>query len=129
MAEFFDIKVDPVTCDIIIKNNDVVTIFDQEVIVQNVVVTLRMFSGGNDWPFDPSLGVPWFRDKLTGENILGNSDLEQVESILKREIIAVDGVEELLEFDTAYVATTRVFTVDFKFRTKFGVSSRQSINL
>lgn len=120
MAEFFDIKVDKVTCDIIIEDGDVVTIFDEDVIIQNVVVTLRTFSGGEDWIFDPTLGAPWFKDKNTGEVILGNANIEQVEAILKRVISGVDGVEEIVEFALDYEGTTRVLTVNFRVRTKFG---------
>ena len=121
MATWFDIKIDPVTGDIIIQDGDVVTIRDEDVIIQNVSVTLLTFSGGDDWPFDPTLGAPWFRDKQTGRVILGNNQVRDVESILKAVISGVDGVDELVQFGLDY-DPKRLLTVEFKIRTEFGVS-------
>lgn len=122
MATWFDIKIDKVTGDIVIQDGDVVTIADEDVIIQNVSVTLQTFSGGDDWEFDPTLGAPWFRDKQTGRVILGNNQIPDVEAILKAVISGVEGVEEIVQFGLDYDNADRRLTVEFKIRTEFGVS-------
>ena len=64
---------------------------------------------------DPTLGIPYFT-----EIFIKPVNLAQVAATFKAKILAVAGVDSLLDFDFDYNEKTRQFTLDFSVNTTWG---------
>ena len=108
-----DLKLDTLTGDLAMDGLDLVMTSDKEVITQRLLVRLRFFKG--EWFLDTRAGVPWFQD------ILGKGrSLRSVESILKQQILATEGVNEIQSFSLEYDQAGRCLSVVFRVDTDAG---------
>lgn len=104
--------------DIVIDKNDVVLITGQDEIRQRVIQRLQFFLG--EWFLDRSRGIPYFQ-----EIFQKGVDSTSISALFKQEILAVDGVIELVSFDMSYETQTRVLTINTAIRSQEGVVSVQ----
>ena len=88
---------------------------DVDEVVQHIKTRLQLFLG--EWFLNQEEGVPWFQEILVKP-----AKLNEIEVIIKNEILTTSGVNELLEFDMSFNNTDRSFRIEFKCNTDFGES-------
>lgn len=86
---------------------------DAAYVAQKVRSTLKTILGESD--IDPNLGVPYF-----SEIFQRPVDVAQAEALLKDAILGVEGVNELLTFETDFDSTSRYFSLNFSADTIYG---------
>lgn len=81
---------------------------------QQVRTRLRTFLG--EWEFDLDAGVPWY------ERIIGikGVNLNDVEAVLKTQILGVADVVSVLEFSMTFNSASRSLSIRAKINTTFG---------
>lgn len=107
-----DIKLNPITWDIVIENNDIKFVGETDGIQQHLRQILQTFKG--ECPFDLTRGIP-YHDEFFKKNF--NPII--IDSILKNAIIDVPGVIELQEFILDIDNATRILSINFKVLTKY----------
>lgn len=107
-----DIKLDSVTWDIVIENNDIKFTGGTDGIQQHIRQYLQMFKG--EYPFDLTRGIP-YHDEFFKKNY--NPII--IDSILKNAIIDIPGVIELKEFLLDIDNATRILSLNFRVLTKY----------
>lgn len=105
-----DILLDSDTGDIFLPGSDLILTSGQEAIEQHLRQRLQTFFG--EWFLDGRIGVPYFQQILKK-----NPDLTVVDSLLKKEIIDTQGIEELTQFSANLNKSTRKLEINFEVRT------------
>lgn len=118
--------------DLLLTNNDI-TFTDAEIdmvtgadqVKQEILIRLRLFR--SEWFLAPDDGVPYWQqvfdkaiDEYTADGTQGSS-ARLIESVLRAEILAVDSVEAITEWEMAIDAATRHMTLSFTCSTGEGV--------
>ena len=76
---------------------------------QKITNVLQTFAG--EWFLDETIGLPYF------ETIMKKgADLDDVNAIFQAEILDIDGVEEILKFETNYDESLRKYELEFAVR-------------
>ena len=109
-----DTKLDTVTDDVKIENNQIVLTDGKDSIRQHLDIRLKLFS--KEWFLDQRLGVPYFEDILKK-----NPSFVVVDAIFKNTILNTRGVTELLSFSLDFDAATRKLIIAFEVDTTDGV--------
>lgn len=104
MATF---KVDELTNDFVTVSNRVVLIKGADEVTQRVRARLRMFRG--EWFLNVTKGTP-YRETIFAKGV----SLDAISQAVKREILTVPGVQELLEYNQTLEGVTRMLTVNFQ---------------
>lgn len=99
--------------DVIIRNNDLVLVDGLEETRQRVIQRLQLFFG--EWFLDRRRGVPHIQE-IRKKSVQEST----VTALLKREILAVEGVAELLKFEIDFSPATRTITVETVIRSQKG---------
>lgn len=99
--------------DLELSGNELVLIAGADEVTQRLRCRLRMIRG--EWFLDEGRGVP-FRELLW---VKGTS-LSRIASAIKREILTVSGVLELLSYDQIFDSAARSLTVTFQVRATDG---------
>lgn len=120
MANFQDIQLTTSDHDLLIENFDLQLINGIDRVVQNLRIALWIILG--EWSFDTTLGLDYF-----GTFAEKNPDLGRVESDIKRRILGVQDVLEILSFSSEFNISQRRLTVDFQVNTTFGQSDTITI--
>lgn len=109
-----DIKIDE-NRELVITNNDLTLVGDdRDSIIQELNIRLAFFYG--EWFLDVTKGVPYL------EVILKKGvSIQTVNGIFIKEINATDGVNEILEFNSTFEGESRVYRLDFKLDTIYGI--------
>lgn len=81
---------------------------------QQVRTRLRTFLG--EWEFDLDAGVPWYQ-RIVG---IKGVNLNDVEAVLKAQILDVADVASVLEFSMTFNSSTRSLAIRSKISTTFG---------
>ena len=105
-----DILLDSDTGDIFLPGSDLLLTSGQEAIEQHLRQRLQTFF--DEWFLDGRIGIPYFQQILKK-----NPDLTVVDSLLKKEIIETQGIEELTQFNVSLDKSTRELKISFKVRT------------
>lgn len=105
-----DILLDIDTGDVALPGSDLLLTSGQGAIEQHLRQRLQTFFG--EWFLDGRIGVPYFQQILKK-----NPDLTIVDSLLKKEIIDTQGIEELTQFNASLNKSTRKLEVNFQART------------
>ena len=101
MSVRFGLAIDESTNDLFVAaGGNLATVTDAEAVGQHVRQRLQTFIG--EFFLDTSCGVPWL-DQILGQNY----DPALAESVVKAEILATDGVEEILSFSVSFDRATR----------------------
>ena len=108
-----DIGLNEQTHDLEIVNFDMVLIDNSLQIAQNLLIRLRFILA--EWYLDITQGVPYYEDFF----IKAPNEI-RIESVLKEEIMNTRGIAEILDFESDFDATNRVYAVKFRARTFSG---------
>ncbi len=108
--------------DLIVENGAFKLVQNGSEVVQHVRSRLLFYK--NEWFLDRSAGVPYFE-----EVFVKPSRPDNVESILKSEILQTPGVLSLIEFTMDYDSQTRKLTVTFTAETTYGLIEGETINV
>lgn len=105
-----DILLDEETNDIAIESGDLVIIgLKQLEALQAITITLRTNRG--EWFRNINYGVPWLSNENNSVQLLGSKDKTLVDSYIKKAILGVDVVLEILEFNSTQNVITGLLTV------------------
>ena len=102
-----DLKLDTVTWDLVIENNDIATVEGIEAIRQNLRQRLQFFRG--EYGFDLTRGIPYhdeFFKKKPNPIVM--------DTILKSVILNTEGIIELTEFTLSLNSSTRILDIYFR---------------
>lgn len=83
-------------------------------VAQQVRTRLRTFLG--EWEFDLDAGVPWYQ-RIIGIKAVSLND---VDAVLKAQILDVADVEAILEFSMTFNSSARSLAIRSKISTTFG---------
>jgi len=84
-------------------------------VAQQVTMRMRTFLG--EWEFDLDAGVPWYQ-KIIG---IKGVNLNEVDSVIRSQILSVKDVLSILSFSMDFDSTTRTLEINTKINTTFGV--------
>jgi hypothetical protein len=82
-------------------------------IAQRVRIALQFFLG--EWFLDLSVGVPYYERIL-----VKNPDVRNVQSIIRKTILNVQGIRSLLSLKLSYDSSIRKLTITYTANTDFG---------
>lgn len=85
-----------------------------EAVAQRIAITLKTFRG--EYFLDTSFGAPWYQNIL-----VKGVGIRLIDSILRRLIINVPGVIEMIEYSSSRDTGARSLRVEFKVRVADGV--------
>lgn len=109
-----DIAIDlNTTHDLDIVNNDLYLVTDLEYLLQKISIRLQFFFG--EWFLDTSLGVPFYSVMSSKK-----PDIPELDAMIKRTILATDGVLELLSYSSSFDNSARTFSVETQIKTIYG---------
>lgn len=99
----------------------------QDEIVQRIITRLLRHFG--EWFANTQCGLPWYQGPSTiipGEltqsaAILGSRDFRYADNWIRNEIAETNGVRRVVDFNTAYDATTRVYSLRARILTDYGL--------
>ena len=100
-----DLKIDLSTGDLVIENGDLVIIYDDEALIQQLWLRLSDVLG--DWFRDTTYGTDWFG------SILGKKSDITRRTELRRVILGTEGVSSLERLELEYANSSRTLTIDF----------------
>jgi hypothetical protein len=109
-----DLKIDTVTRELVLTNGDLVLTRDADAIKQAIDMHLRTFRG--EWFLDESVGVPYLETVL-----VKSPDLDVIKSTLRREILAVPGVDSVTLITLNYDRAARKLSANWSVRADVGV--------
>lgn len=102
-----DLYMDPVIRDIVVEDFDLrVTETNVEWVSQTIESRLRTFMG--EWFLNRDLGIPYFDSVFVKA-----PDMDQINGLFLTEINDVNGIEEILSFNTVFDTSVRKLTVTF----------------
>lgn len=113
MADFQDIKLTANDHDLLIEDFDLVLISGVERVAQSLRIRMWFFLG--EWFMNTSMGLDYL-----GELAVKNPPLTLLESTLKREILMVQDVLEILSFVLTFDKKLRHMDVTYQVNTTFG---------
>jgi len=113
MAELKDLKLSDDKHDLVFENYDLSFVSGLDRVKQNMRIRLWTFK--EEWFLDLNAGLPWFTEIL-----VKSPDLQVIDTLLRREILAVQDVLEIQQFNLQYNASARTMRVDFTAKTTFG---------
>lgn len=93
------------------------TYIEADVVAQRLAIHLRTIR--TEWFLNEPYGVPWFE-------ILGTKKTrQQVDAILQREVLSVQGVREIVSWDSAINTSNRHYSCKFTVKTTNGGLTNQ----
>ena len=116
-----DIALDD-THDIKLYNGDLALTQPKEQSIQEIKIRLQLWRG--EWFLDITAGLPYLTEILQKR-----VNIDTVAALFKNEILAADGVTEILEFSIEYTSD-RTMTISFKAASEEGpISLTQEISV
>lgn len=110
-----DLLIDHEVGDLVFANGYTLTTSDEaNVVAQRIYIHLRTFKG--EWFMDTTYGVPWFE-------IFGKKNITKgyVDRILQEEVYKVEGVREVVDWESSLNNQSRNYQVTFSVRTERGL--------
>lgn len=110
-----DLLIDQEVGDLVFANGYTLTTSDEaNVVAQRIYIHLRTFKG--EWFMDTLYGVPWFE-------IFGKKNITKgsVDRILQEEVYKVEGVREVVAWESSLNNQSRNYQVTFSVRTERGL--------
>jgi len=101
--------------DLLIVDGDLVLVDgNRDEVIQELNIRLNFFLG--EWFLDVTAGIPYFQTILKK-----GTSIQTVNGIFIREINAVEEVNDILDFQATFDGESRVYRVDFKVDTIYGI--------
>lgn len=102
-----NLYVDPDTHDITLINRNLrLTTTTTEWLSAKIEAHLKVYQG--EWFLNRLLGIPYFQ-----EIFIKDINISDVTAILSEQIRGIEGVEDLVSFDTIYNSSTRLYNYTF----------------
>ncbi len=108
-----DFKLDPITHDLIFENKDLVFVEGVNYYRQKTAIVLQFFFG--EWFLDTTKGIKFFEHIL-----IKNPNETLVNNLIKLAILDIEGILEIIEFDSNFNKITRRFSITGKVLTDAG---------
>lgn len=108
-----DLKLDPITGDLVVTDGDLVFVSGVDSILQDIRLALGFFLG--EWFLDETEGIPYFQ-KILG---VKNPDLLAIREIYRQRLLAVPGVLDVLSC-VVTPAAARTLKINWKVSTDLG---------
>jgi hypothetical protein len=96
-------------------DGDLRTIDEKELVAQAIYNTLLTRRG--EWMFDLSFGVPY-----RGTIITRTPNLDVIQATIRAIVMSVEGVNSILQLETAWNKATRLLTVTITVDTPWGLA-------
>lgn len=106
--------------DLFFKNNRLVLVEGVNQKAQQIKIALMTFLG--EWFLDTTIGLPYFEQIL-----LKSADKVKIETIFRKKILAVAGVQRVLKLETYIDRQARILTVEFEAETDVGLVSDRAV--
>lgn len=116
-----DLKLDA-NGDIAFENSDLVLVKDADEVAQQLRIKLRFILG--ECAFNSTLGIDYFNQVF-----VGNPNISVVEAMLKKAILSVDGINNLISFALSYDRKIRTLNVAFSCDTIYGQVNLKDIHV
>lgn len=108
-----DIKLDPVTHDILLEDSDFQIVSDGDWLIQSVKIKMLFFLG--EWFLDTTYGLDHY-----GLVLIKGPDLNLIDNMIKIALLEYEEIIEILEYSSSFDKLNRQLTVDFRVSTTFG---------
>ena len=112
----FDIALDDLH-DVYLNGKDLALTDGSVQTLQEIGIRLQFWKG--EWFLDIQRGIPYLEQVFQKK-----TSLDTIASLFKAEILASDGVLELLEFSMEFINENRNLRVDFKVMAEEGIISK-----
>lgn len=113
MSHLIDFKISPITHDLVFENRDLAFVTGIDYYRQKISIVLQFFFG--EWYLDTTLGIKFFEVIL-----IKSPDETLVNNLIKAAILEVDGMLQILEYDSIFNKATRTFSITGKVLTDAG---------
>lgn len=116
----YDIAMNTASGDLVVKNGDLMIIDDAERIAQQILITLREWSG--EWFLNTADGIPYLEYIL-----VKNPNEDHIRQILSEAILDVDGVQSITSMDLTFSRVNRSLIVEYEAITDYGLIAERSV--
>lgn len=114
-----DIFLDPLTGDLSLVDSQMrLTANIEECVRQKVEITLRTFKG--EWDFNILFGVPYLENDNNPTQLLGKTSKAFFDITIKTTIESVEGIVQVLDFESTLTQPEGLLTINFKATTESG---------
>jgi hypothetical protein len=108
-------------CDLSIKNGKIVPALDADEVIQRIRTHLWRYYG--EWFLDTTLGMPWYG----GVKLLGNKNFTLAGLYVRKEILNVYGVSQIVSVAVSPDVTGRTTTIGAQVLTIYGATELKTI--
>lgn len=108
--------------DILIADADVVVIQEAQQVALAVRIAINTFRG--EWFLNTDAGVPYFQNIL-GRKVVATT--AEFDSVIRAAILAVEGVNRVVSFESSFDHRNRVYEVSFTVDTEYGPIDYQGV--
>ena len=116
----YDIAMNTASGDLVVKNGDLLIIDNAERIAQQILITLREWSG--EWFLNTADGIPYLEYIL-----VKNPNEDHIRQILSEAILDVDGVQSITSMDLTFSRVNRSLIVEYEAITDYGLITERSV--
>lgn len=116
----YDIAMNTSSGDLVVKNGDLMIIDNAERIAQQILITLREWSG--EWFLNTADGIPYLEYIL-----VKNPNEDHIRQILSEAILDVDGVQSITSMDLTFSRVNRSLIVEYEAITDYGLITERSV--
>jgi hypothetical protein len=123
LTDPIDLKLDE-NNNLVFENGDLVFTTGIDAVVQQCRIAMQMFQ--EEWFLNLDAGLPYW------QSILGQKPavaLQAAQIYIRRELLLVDGVLDILKLEVTYERTTRTLKVSWQVDTEFGETPTDQIAL
>ncbi|MEE9374551.1 MAG: hypothetical protein V3V00_15960 [Saprospiraceae bacterium] len=113
MAGLVDLKLDPITNDLVIENSDLQIVKDLDWLVQSIKIKLQFFK--KEWVLDTEYGLDYY-----GLVFIKGPNLNLIDNLIKMAILEYEEVNEILSFESSFNKAGRSLSVEFIADSIFG---------
>jgi len=109
--------------NLVVENGIIKRVSDAEEVSQRIKTTLLFYLG--EWFLNTSIGIPWLEDIF-----IKPANLNNIESILKSEVLNVPGVSRITDFSMSYEKSpSRKLTINMNVISTFGEINLSEVSL
>ncbi len=116
----YDIAMNTSSGDLVVTNGDLMIIDNAERIAQQIIITLREWSG--EWFLNTADGIPYLEYVL-----VKNPNEDHIRQILSEAILDVDGVQSITSMDLTFSRVNRSLIVEYEAVTDYGLVTERSV--
>lgn len=130
LTDPIDLRLDPDAWDLLVSNGDLSFVSGLDAVAQGVRFVVQLFFG--EWFANRAAGVRWLANDLVSpeQAILGQKfNAVKARAELRREILLVPGVAEVVSLDVSFDRTTRTVRASWEVRSVYSTTETISDSL